>query len=526
LSSGTAEDKQKAIQKFLSKFLPLSVASDTVIPIEQVTAIANDVKGFLDRTTSVILAKNASETDADLIEAEESEAKLNAKKEYLNFNAFIDDMDGYLTRFSELVYNSTDFVRNPSVRDARGNKFYKFHESTWGDDIINLLINMKPNDYFMGTKGSSIYQAVPEYLKTDFYQRNIFVTGLNYLAAKGEHEASKNVDNSSVTPLLRENLFFFYHREFVQGFLDGMRQYGDEYFMYSYPPSDKPKHPLARVKVLSESEIREGINQALLQILDKQDTTSDVAAYNKSVNNDLFRNFKLGLEALNSLKYSKLTAENLSQVASKVEELMNAKAAEVTKELLSEEVQLTFDIRTYDILNNNLSPKLDKDVNGKSITFDSGKFKNKDYRSGKGEYVVSFSDVYPAFKLFYKNHYINNYFYNQLITGDYAYYADAAGIVKRYAGVLAPGIKPLIDPVIGMSENFRMAVLDDTNILKADTESVLKSLLFKDEKLSEKEQAEFNRLMSFFGKDYDRSDAQGFILPSRANELSRGYGRA
>lgn len=514
----------------MAKFIPINVADQVVIPVEQISVIANDVKGFIDRTTSVIKFTSDTQTDADIAEAEVSENRQDKDKSYTSFNTFVDDLDGYLTRFSEIVYNSTDFVRNPSVRDSRGNKFYKFHESTWGDDVISTLIDMKKNKHFSGTKGSNSFRSLPKHLLTDYYQDNIFVNGLNYIAAKGMHEASKNVDNGSVTPLTRENLFFFYHREFVQGFLDGMRQYGNEYFMYTYPPSDKPKHPLARVKVLSEEEIRSGIKSALTQILNTQGTTSNIVKYNKTVKDNLFQNFTVAKEALANLGYEVLTAENLDEVASEVESIFNSKAETILKDLLSDEVQLTFDVRTYDIFRNHLVSKLDKKiVNGKTLSYDfpTTTFRNKDYASGEAKYIVDVKEISPAFRLFYKNHYINNYFYNQLITGDYHFYPDAATLVKRYAGVLAPGIKPLVDPVLGSDNNYRMLVLSDTSIPKSETTAVLKNLLHGDQELSVKEQKDFDRLMKFFSdKGYDRSDAQGFMLPSRFNNLTRGYGRA
>ena len=106
----------------------MDLSSDLNIPTDQVNKIALDVIGFLDRTTSVIMNKYDTATDAASSESDE-ETK-NKTKNFENLRDFLSNMDGYLTRFSDMVYNSTDFVRNPSVRDSKGNKFYKFHEST------------------------------------------------------------------------------------------------------------------------------------------------------------------------------------------------------------------------------------------------------------------------------------------------------------------------------------------------------------------------------------------------------------
>lgn len=106
------------------------------------------------------------------------------------------------------------------------------------------------------------------------------------------------------------------------------------------------------------------------------------------------------------------------------------------------------------------------------------------------------------------------------------YKKSSADLVKRYASILGPGIRPLVDPTIGTSKTFRMMVLDDTSIPIENTRERLHNLLFGDNVPSEEDAQEFERLMSFFGDSYDMSDAQGFMTPHRFNQLERGLGRA
>jgi hypothetical protein len=40
------------------------------------------------------------------------------------------------------------------------------------------------------------------------------------------------------------------------------------------------------------------------------------------------------------------------------------------------------------------------------------------------------------------------------------------------------------------------------------------------------DEVEFEKLMLLFGKNYESTNAQGFILPSRARDLTRGFERS
>lgn len=531
-------DQVDAILVFL-RFLGINVQDAThldnkwrlTINESNVTKLIEDLEGFMDLTKNVLTPEKDLDVDADVQETEiESTGKTS---QFKSINDWLDNVDGYLTRFSELVSRSSEMLRNMSVKDSKNNKYYKIHEGSWGTDTLDALVRRKPTNEYKGTKGSSAYGTLPEHLMTDFFRHNIFVNGINYISARGEHDAAKNLDNNSVTPLTRENVFFFYHREFVQGFLNGAQQYsGQEYFNFLYPPSDKPKYPLIRVKILSDvvedadpysAETHRAFKAAFKQIMDKEGTSFKFSNYDKSLLKDKFRNFEIGLAAINASKLE-LDEANLDKIVEKAIELAKAEASKLLAELTSDEVQLTFDKATYDILRmlNNKVRNPIKDLPTSNFT---SKITNA---AGEREYVVEHPQVEPYFQLFFLNHYINNYFANQLISGDYAFYKnDTSDLVKRFAGILAPGIRPLVDSSIGMDNKFRILVLKDTNVPISDTTSVLQKLLYGDEELTAEQKSEFNRLMSFFDENgYDRSDAQGFMLPSRFNDLTRGFGRA
>ena len=135
------------------------------------------------------------------------------------------------------------------------------------------------------------------------------------------------------------------------------------------------------------------------------------------------------------------------------------------------------------------------------------------------------------FDLFFKNNYINGYFLNQMIAGDYAAYKKSSNdIVKRYAGVFGPGIKPVVDysynpetgksSGIGVKPTYKTLILADTVVEKSDLRSRLLNLLY--DGVEPEDTTEFEDLMEFFSNEFESTDAQGFMLPHRYRDLTRG----
>lgn len=505
LSSGTADLKLEAINYFFKLLLPKGYIEDIQIPTRQIVSIANDIIYFLDRTENIKIDLDSEIKDADIASAENSSNTKVSKgnKEYSTIDRFFDsEVNGALTRWSNLIKKSLDLTRNSSVRDGNGNKFYKIHESTFGDDVLDTLINVADNKPFF-TKF--------EFLNTNLYSKNAFINGKNTIHELGMHGVAVNTDNGAVTPLMRENKFWFYHREFIQGFLSGAdSSSGNTYYAFTYPPSDKPKHPFVRVNILSNAEIKEQIKDILEALIEKPNVPSS----------KLFTNFKIAETALNELSATKDNVDIDSWV-NKIYELMEKESSKLVRELINPELGLSFDREnTYKIFNS-LKEKI-----GHNVKYEDQPFYTNVTKDNNKQYVVKVDEVSPVFDLFFKNHYINSYFINQLIAGDYHAYKDTEDLVKRMAGILGPGIKPLVDPVIGTSQHFKVLVLDDTVVSAEEQRTRLKQLIFGEkEELSAEESAEFEELMKFF-EDYKITDGQGFMTPKRYAELSKGFGRS
>lgn len=525
MSTGTAQEKETFIREFFNEIGFKDVASNIAIRYTEVNDLINQINGFLDKTSNVV-AHNAAMEFSD-------EGNTTEKPP---FQDWIDDeVGGYINRFSELLAKSDELFRNPSVRDSKGNKFYKFHESSWAYDVFNNLIDLnKGNAVFQGGTGNNTERRVPDYLLSSFYDHNIFARGkiFNRIYSIGEYEAAKSEDTGAVTPYTRENMYYFFHRKFVQGFLDGFRQYRDSYFQFTYIPSDKPKHPLLRVGLLSDntklgkSPIHKSIEQALTQILEKQNALGklNIANYDNSLTNDKFRNFQLGKVAVDNLKID-FTEDNIPKIADEVYRLMSEQASTLLDELLSSDISLTFDKSTYSIMRymkDKLNPKfaLPEDLMANTQGQRDAKFKNK----ANKEYAVKKEEILPMFDLFFKNNYVNSYFLNQIVAGDYAAYKkDSSDIVKRFAGVFGPGLKPLVDATVGMQQKFKIMVLADTVVPKESTRARFVDLFFDGNEPSGKALTEFEEFMEFFDDKFESTDAQGFMLPRRHRQLTRGF---
>lgn len=519
LSTGSAAERLSAIRNFYGLF---NMPSDNItIPTSMIAEITEKVKGFLSKIDEL--------SEYNEVIKDEDSSNTN------NFEDWIEDIDGYISTLNQVIASSDDFIRNPSVADLNNNKFYKFHESSWMYDTVNNLLEVD-STLFTGSKGKSKLRKVPQHLLTDFYKHNIFVrkshegvTVGNTIEAVGEFAGAKNTDNNSVTPYLRENEYFFFQRKFVSGFMDGIRQSnGKSYFQYSYIPSDSPKHPIFKIGILADSDIKLSLSRAIDQIQEKMNLVNiDVLHYEKSIKGDLFRNFGVLGEAIKEVGGT-VTEENKAEIIEAAMRIMSKQAKEYLTRVIAD-TKPSFDSSFFSSVLR-LAAKSDEHKSYFSPQYESTikKIQEELVQDNKAVNFTSKNKedidlILPIFDLFYKNNMINSYFLNQLYMGDPMFYKDPADVVKRFAGVKAPGLKGVVDPVIGMREYYKMGILGDTKVAKQSTEEVFKQLFFGSTKVPNEEKAQFEDFMEFFGKDFEPTDAQGFMTPMRLAELSRGF---
>lgn len=516
------EDTNKYLYiKLFFEELGISV-SDFVVRKAEFVPLIEDIKAFMQR------AKNIERYSLEEELNETSENKFDIT-EWLESS---EGVDGYLNNFSKIISSSDRLARNPSVRDAYGNKFYVYHESShFYDTMLNLINLDSKNPVFYGGTGSDKARAIPEFIKTDYYNHNIFVRSkkvTNQLHAAIEIDGSRNLGNNSVTEYTKENMFFFFQRNFNHQFIDGLRQFKKSYFQSTYIPSDSPKALAVRVNILSDNademedtEIFKAIESMFLQILEKRDLSgAPINNFDTSNQADLFRNFHIGKKAVDKLADQgvKFTEENIPKLAAFVYEQLSVDASELLDELLSEDVQLTLDINTYTTAAKAVS-LMNKRFSSTTELY-SKTNKAVSYTKGK-TYAVDKNMLLPIFELWYKNDVINSYFLNQLVTGDYSAYKSSGQIIKRFAGVKGPRIKGLIDTTVGMNPTYKTLILSDNVYNAEDLRPMLSKLLYGDE--VPEQTPELDQVMDFLKERFEATDAQGFMMPRRMADLSMGY---
>ena len=59
--------------------------------------------------------------------------------------------------------------------------------------------------------------------------------------------------------------------------------------------------------------------------------------------------------------------------------------------------------------------------------------------------------INPIVESFVMNQYVNSYFLNQLIIGDYAQFKDEEDVMRRISLATAPGTRPIVNDIFGIS---------------------------------------------------------------------------
>lgn len=523
-------------------------APDIEVRGKGINNLINQIEGFLERTSDVkpyTLADDLGDVETNIFDIDA----------WLDYG---DGVDGYISKFRDVLETSSKLVRNQSVRAASGEKFYVNHEASHIYRILNNLIAVDSgNSVFKGGSGTDFNRVIPDWLKSEerpdgtfipsYYDHNIFVRGKtsNKLHQVIEIDGARNLGNNSVTEYTRENMFFFFHRNFSQQFVDGIRQNKNTYFQSTFIPSDSPKALAVKVNVLSDSETDNGkspillaVEQMFKQLLPRQGLNgAKFSNFDNSIRDDLFRDFKLGAKALRDAKDENgnalaLTEENIPQLARFVYAQMSIDAEALLDELMSSNVQLSLDSQTFLTAQRLLAHRSNnKDIPAKLnsklfpiVTKGYGTVDNPTpatTKDRKGNYVVDKDLLLPLFDLWFKNSYVNSYFLNQLVMGDYAAYKNSESQVKRFGGVKGPTIGPLIDPTIGMRSHRNVLALGDKINTREDAAQFFSNLLYGDN--VPEHTPELDKIVASLPKNFKPTDAQGLITNKWQAELSRGY---
>jgi len=430
-----------------------------------------------------------------------------------DLDEFLNDSFSLMAALSKLAKEQSLSLRPTSILNGDKNSMYKFSASSYFYKIVEYFTKSKDSEV-LGSTGRLEFMAEnrPEHLETDFFSNNIFVKGINKIHGHAEHDSSNNKSTGTVKTFTNENSAHFESRAFSFAFLDMLRSNSNgKYINFLYQPSDKPRIPGVEVNVLTKAQVKEGLKAAVRQVKTPLNLSSILGVTKKK--NLMFSLYDKAVEQLGENATEDALVDNImSQLELKAVEYMN-QLLDNNAEFAPNIEALYGSIFGIKSVGAQLRQELKvPDTLPKSIAVRKS---NPKYNE---EEIAKYYQ--PLVTLFVMNEYVNSYHLNQLFTGPYNLYKSEDDIVKRMAGILAPGKSPLVgESVGGMKEKFRMGVINDRKRGKAVIEAFLKDLIpdITPERLEE--------MLGFF-EDFKSTDAQGFMSAQRWADLHNGYGAA
>jgi hypothetical protein len=375
-------------------------------------AKASQIKKLEDRKTEAILLfremflfepKNVEDSNvndmlknmSELYEYYKTFTGENAQEDFQD--RLLTDYSGILSKLAKehLVSAETE-VRSPNYRRTDGKTAYKFTLSSFAINSLQSLINN-------WTK--------PKYLKTEFYQKNIFINGINKIYSYVNFDGI--VDENRSTDAVRyksENEADWFRRNFNYFFVsydnDNIKT-KSTYLQQFVTISNKPNIIAAEVDILNWNDL----NKSIVSIL-KQQASRD--SQNVKVDNSL--------NVFDAIVKRNENESNESY-ANRIIETIKGKT--------------------------NLPELLNTEKN-----IDANKLKSLSEKFSSG-------NVNELANLFYANFFVNLHQLNQIVAGDEAFYKNSFDVVKRMSIAFATGYKGMVNDKFGLPKTYRSLVLKD-----------------------------------------------------------------
>ena len=439
------------------------------------------IKETLDDTQGYEGLEETDQSPGNIVPEEDDEAAQEIK---VDINWLIANKFNKLTRaIATNIDNVYPNARSLSIKGAEGKTKHLNILSNNGMDILSRMVNPKrfgENKIYNDAKeGWSLFR------RNIFANRNIIGSNEPLISEIIDHDGI--IFNDRATPFSREIPNDWWSRVLNASFIDELTRPGnnktDKTYIHHLIPVDRPRTIGVRLKILKPDEIKKAIDSAIRQIMERPDIFF-IPKYKK----DSFLNFEVVKRI--AAKDSKSQAAKFVQNPSKFSQKnINALVNEIYNELgvMSDELS------AYLMKNNiTMTEKLDKAVSNIGGLIDKNENIDNDYKN--------------LFRLFVRNYYINSYFLNQSLSGDYAFFGNSATFIKRFRAVFSPGTKPVINRSFGMKETFRAMIITNDDKVKVAGD------VFRGTKLE--------------GVEFNPYDGFAVITPERMESLSEGIGRA
>jgi hypothetical protein len=492
--------------------------------------------------------------------------------------SLLEDQGSVFNKLATLLQFNEEWIRATSMRNSKGDTVFAKTQSTQADDILNVLSKIFGNKDFKGSgeQGSRKLLRLPPHLRTSFFQDNIFTKGINKINNIVDHDGFRDSRTGRATSYTREGKADWFSRNFNAAFISTVRNSLGGNLTYDqsiYTTSNRPNIRHVNMQVLGE----EGIRQALEAFVDQVTSRpySILEEVNGEKNEDGVKNFQAGKytnfeifrEALNRMHGYEKAGEKLAnldylkkgilndkaKLVNHMWDIMGENAKEVAKEMMDANFVVTSDVNKAVSKLAKQFPEMFETPGFPSPLFAQDKQKRVKSLNKDKKFALNQRKFENLVTIWYMNNYVNSYFVNQLVAGDSNFFKNSLDQVKRMSGVFAPGLKGLVHEKLGMREKFKVAVIEDVEGKASQLRDFLSRLLgdyesysqLKDKvdeiakqeaagkKLSTEELEtikyfdQVEELMVKYGEGgYEYGDAQGFITPDRADDISKGFGRA
>lgn len=518
--TATSDNTGKAVADILKKIGvkgtdALHTMSDTLVSQAKL-----DIQGFREivRQAEKSVGKTAVSDDAS--DSDEGNGPINHAAVALENNTGMVDR---LTRL--LTLNSSD-ARASSYQDVSGTKRYLFHNGSQAHDTLAKIM-----DFFNQNDRKARVGNLPEHFKDAVMAKNIFgLNKMNRIYEVLDHDGQRQEDKEEfATTYSNESNMQWLKRNFSDAFLtfaktntsntDGKLTYMQNF----YTISNRPRMTGARINILNDGEVHSALVKGIEQHVEQPDTKlfknydrfkavnfdemhkAIEALHVKELGGRTIEQHRLSKDVADRAKLGRIydNIRNNEDLKNQVADHMMSQLKELSTEAMSrmkqENVTLGSDVSAAMALLKD--PR--KAVLGAENPIVQGEINTR--KDGWPSDEV----MQPTVENFYKNNYVNSYFLNQAIAGNMNYFKDYEDMTKRMSGIFAPGTKGMIGDDFFMKQKFNVAVAADPKLVKSQLSSI-----FNDTKL----QATLKK------SGIDLADAQGFMLPERAENLVQGFG--
>lgn len=525
-------DNHKVAQERLKEFfknldIPYEVYKD--ISPKHAISIVNKLASLAD-TVDLRLSKKAKEAQSvkDTQENTEADPADNVNRESLENQEDIEtipDPDGedmqmtvqnvlnnefnsLLNDISSAIRNSKPLRTSESVKASDGKRMYLLNNSSNAHDV---LVNLRDRN-ISGRK-----RFLPGFLKTPFYEKfNRFLNKgkvLNII----DHDGTR-LNDDYAKDYTKETWEDWNSRNFNTAFVDWIShktldKVDSKNYIQYFPSMDRSRIIGVETQMLTRESLEGEIKNVLLQMAERPDIKGlknykRNSVINFNVIQELAKTSDQARAFLSNPDSRNITDSMVRDILNMIDSQADAYAQSLIDRgfLFSKNLaRVRQSLYKNNFIDNRDVPKSDLKL------YDSaGDFVGRTPKSQGGEYRTTLADIKGVVRAYYRNHYINSYWLAQTMVGDTAFFKDTADYLKRLDKVFGPGERGVVNPNMGIPERSRIMVVDSV------PKKVLGDL-FKG--------VDGNPL-PVYGEIFDPNDGQAFMLPERAEMLSKSHGEA